>query len=123
MKIAIPTDDGINVSAHLGRARYMLVVTLDDGQIADRQLREMGSGQQQHDHSHDHHEHHHARFQRVADCDMLVGGGMGQPAYERLLSMDLQVIMTDLKRVDDVLQAALQGTLSHNPRRIHKSHH
>lgn len=125
MKIAIPTDDGIHVSAHLGQARYMLVVTLTDGQIGERQLREVGDAHQQPIQLHDgeHHHHHHARFERVEDCDMLVGGGMGQPAHQRLTDMGLQVITTDLKLVEDILQAALQGTLSHNPRRIHKAHH
>ena len=126
MKIAIPTDDGVTVSAHLGEARYMLVATIEAGQISDRTLRELGDSQQIHLHDHaegHHHAHHHARFARVADCDMLVGGGMGQPAYERLQAMGLQVITPDLKRIDDVLQAVLQNTLQHNPRRIHASHH
>ena len=126
MKIAIPTDDGVTVSAHLGEARYMLVATIESGQLIDRTLRELGDSQQIHLHDHaegHHHAHHHARFARVADCDMLVGRGMGQPAYERLQAMGLQVITPDLKRIDDVLQAVLQNTLQHNPRRIHASHH
>jgi len=125
MKIAIPTDDGVSVSVHLGQAHYMLVVTVTDGQIGERQLREAGDVPHHTIDLHDgeHHHHHHSRFERIKDCDMLVGGGMGQPAYQRLHDMGLQVITTDLKLVEDILQAALQGTLSHNPRRIHKAHH
>ncbi len=40
MKIAVITDDGNTVSQHFGRAPYYLVVTVENKQIVDRQLRD-----------------------------------------------------------------------------------
>ena len=33
MKIAIPTNDGINISAHFGRCRQFLIFEAQDGQV------------------------------------------------------------------------------------------
>lgn len=128
MKLAIPTDDGKKVSAHFGEAKFMLVVRIAGGEILERQLREVGDdGVHDHEHNHPHSgdqlRRHRAKFDVIADCDMLIARGMGQPAYERLQEMGLDVVATDLKEVEEVLQAALQGRLVHNPRRIHKAHH
>ena len=40
MKIAAITDDGNTISQHFGRAAYYLVVTVENGQIIDREFRE-----------------------------------------------------------------------------------
>lgn len=40
MKIAVITSDSITISQHLGRAPYYLVFTVDDGQIAGKELRD-----------------------------------------------------------------------------------
>jgi predicted Fe-Mo cluster-binding NifX family protein len=40
MKLAGITDDGRTISLHFGRARYYLVVTVEDGKIAGQELRE-----------------------------------------------------------------------------------
>ena len=36
MKIAAVTDDGKTISAHFGRARYYVVVTVEDGKVTER---------------------------------------------------------------------------------------
>ena len=40
MKVAAITDDGKTISQHFGRAPYYLVVTLDNGKIVARELRD-----------------------------------------------------------------------------------
>jgi len=137
IKIAIPTNDGKTISRHFGQATAFLVVTLDDGVITEQELREMpdaGGHTDHHHHNHDHdHEHHHhhgmggnpahsAKFDYIQDCQVLIGGGMGQPAMQRLNSMGIQVALTDHKYIADLLEEIKTGQVKHNPRRVH-SHH
>jgi predicted Fe-Mo cluster-binding NifX family protein len=140
-KIAfVAEDDEQTISAHFGRARQMVVVTLEDGQEIARETRQRDTSHglhlhehHDHDHEHDEHEggHHHehnpddprhaSKWAILEDCDVVIGRGMGSPALNRLQSMGLQVYLTDLKLIDEALQAYLDGTLEHNARRVH--HH
>lgn len=72
MKIAVITDDGHTISAHLGRARHFLVYTVEGATIVKRELRDKAghddfSGEKHHRHDrlhgegsdHDHDNDHH----------------------------------------------------------------
>ncbi len=134
VKIAIPTNDGVTISRHFGQARAFLVITFDQGEIVDQELRELPDAGEHHHHHHDHdhhHDHHHgmggnpahmAKFDYLRDCQYLIGGGMGQPAVQRLNAMGIQVAMTDHRRIADLLEEIKTGQVKHNPQRIH-SHH
>ncbi len=131
VKIAIPTNDGVTISRHFGQARAFLVITLDQGEIVDQELRELpDSGDHHHHHDHHHHDHHHgmggnpahmAKFDYLRDCQFLIGGGMGQPAMQRLNAMGIQVALTDHRHIADLLEELKTGQVKHNPQRIH--HH
>jgi predicted Fe-Mo cluster-binding NifX family protein len=136
-KIAIPTDDGVTISRHFGRARAFLVVTIENGEVIHQELRELPDtgdhSHHHHDHDHDHdhhHDHHHgmggnpahmAKFEYVRDCQYLIGGGMGAPAMNRLNAMGIQVALTDHRQIADLLEEVKTGQVRHNPRRVH--HH
>jgi predicted Fe-Mo cluster-binding NifX family protein len=46
MKIAVITDDGKTISQHFGRAPYYLVLTIEEGKIVNREMRDkMGHNQ------------------------------------------------------------------------------
>jgi predicted Fe-Mo cluster-binding NifX family protein len=47
----------------------------------------------------------------LADCDVLVAGGMGRGAYESFLRAGLEVVLTDLRDINDVVNAWMNGTL------------
>ena len=135
-KIAIPTNNGKTISAHFGQARAFLIITLDNGEIIEQELRELPeSGEDEHHHHHHHHDHEHshqhgmggnrahmAKFNYLHDCQILIGGGMGQPAVQRLNSMGIQVALTDHKKIEDLLEEIKTGQVKHNPRRIHAHH-
>lgn len=58
MKIAVVTNDGRSISAHFGRARNYLVVTVENGTIVERELRDKTACDHgHHGHGHDHHAH------------------------------------------------------------------
>jgi predicted Fe-Mo cluster-binding NifX family protein len=126
IKIAFPTDDGETISRHFGSARYFQVLTVDDGTQTAAELREKGG----HDHhNHDpHHEHGYgrthpnAKFDLLHDCQVLIGAGMGQPAYERLQGLGLTVYLTGEKTIAAALARYQADALDNDIRRVHAHH-
>ena len=148
MKVAFVAEDEQTISAHFGRAPYVVVVDVVDGQPAGRELREKaghgGHGHSHdhasanagginvtldaHDHGHDHeddHEHHHhdhsGMFASMQDCDVMIVRGIGSPALTHAQNQGLDVYLTGEKTVDAALARLLAGTLDNDEWRIH--HH
>jgi predicted Fe-Mo cluster-binding NifX family protein len=148
MKIGVITDDNETISAHFGRARYCAVFELVDGALVSRELRDK-PGHADHEHDHDDHEQGHAHghnhvhfhddspehlarghghghghhFQEklavIADCQVLLARGMGRSAYERLQAAGIEPLLVDEREIETAVQAYLDQTLTHNPRRLH----
>ncbi len=129
LKIAFPTQDNTlepgqaTISAHFGRAPYFIVATLDDS--ADPQFEQRSKayhGRGEHE-QHDHHSHNHAgMFGPIADCQVLIAGGMGQPAYDNAVAAGLTVILTAERSVTAALAGFRANTLISDTRRIHAAH-
>jgi predicted Fe-Mo cluster-binding NifX family protein len=58
-------------------------------------------------------------FETIRDCQVLIAGGMGSPAYERAMSMGMEVYLTREKRIEGALQAYQAGKLDSDMRRVH----
>lgn len=133
MKIAAVSDDGRTISQHFGRAPFYVVVTVEEGQVTGREVREkMGhahfAGEHHHGHGPDPRGHgfdpaaqsRHARMiAAIADCEVLLARGMGAGAYESLRQAGICPILTDIARIDDAVQAYLEGRLEDHPERLH----
>ncbi len=145
MKVAFVTDDGKTISEHFGRARYFQVITIEDGQIINHEMREKpfhhigdedarqydtGAQPEHVQHQHQQQEHHHGvgpeagdRRQKMAevisDCTVVVSRGMGRPMYEALQNDNVRPIVTDMPDIKQALQMFIQGTLTHVQERIH----
>ncbi len=131
MKIAVITDDGNTVSQHFGRAPYYLVVTVENKQIVDRQLRnklghahlanEPHSEQpgQPHGFGPEAHNRHVQMAQAIADCEALVCGGMGAGAYQSMLNQGIRPIVTDLVSIEDAVAAYVDGRIVDQVNRLH----
>lgn len=132
MKIALITDDGLTISQHFGRARYFLVVTIEDGQIAQHEMRDkMGHnhfvsqehGEQTSDERHGFaprsHDKHTSMAQTIADCKAIICGGMGAGAYERQHQLNIQPVVTELRQIDAAIQAYLAGSLQDRTDLLH----
>jgi predicted Fe-Mo cluster-binding NifX family protein len=133
MKIAAVSDDGVTISQHFGRALFYVVITVEEGQIIGREIREkMGhahfAGEHHHGHGADPRGHgfdpaaqsRHARMiEAIADCDVLLARGMGTGAYESLRQAGIRPIITDIARIDDAVQAYLEGKLEDHPEWLH----
>lgn len=130
MKIAIVTNNGSSVSQHFGRAPYYKKFETEDHKIKKVSLRERRTGHFapggiQHNHGHkDSHEsaeghgygkdaqsRHANMVEELADCQVLIAGGMGMGAFENFRSAGLEVILTDQRDILKAIDTYLEGNL------------
>ena len=133
MKIAFVTDEGENVSAHFGRAAYYLVVDIEDGRETGRELREKMGHSHFHAEEHRHENHsteahgfdpqsqtrHVSMLEAIADCSVVVCGGMGQGAVHSIQSSGKDLRLTSEPSIDHALELFLAGNL---PNQLELSH-
>lgn len=135
IRIAFPSEDGIKISRHFGKAPFFIIANVQpDGTIQKEQ--------RPRDHWHGQHESGLIQFSEAPlttenapevtriigtglfagteDCQVLISGGMGQAAYDRAAAQGLQIILTNEKDIDKAVESFLKGTLSSDPRRIHQ---
>jgi predicted Fe-Mo cluster-binding NifX family protein len=118
MKIAVVSDDGVVMSQHFGRAPYYVVFSVEEGKIAGREVRSKayhhhGAGHQQHgagEHGdrgvgHDHV----GMVSPIADCTVIVAGGMGQGAFLSLRAQGIEPAFVRATSVDDAVADYLAG--------------
>ena len=117
-RIAVPTDDEVTISKHFGQAIYFKIVTLEDGRISSTEIREKIT--------HQHGTEHPAGMQpglqmikSISDCQVLIAGGMGSPAYQRAMDAGMQVILTRKQDIDEAISDYAAGTLTHDPDLVH----
>lgn len=132
MKIAAITDDGKTVSQHFGRARYFLVVTVEDGKIVGQELRDKaghhtfapqeGVG---HNHAAPHgfdpasQGRHGQMLAVIADCQVVLAGGMGQGMLQNLAQAGIRPILTEVRSIEEAVHAFLEGKLVDRSERVH----
>ncbi len=130
MKIAVVTKDGKKVSQHFGRAPLYLVLTVEDGKITGRETRQKAGhdtfgGQHRHAPGEQHGcgrgaEARHARMaETIADCQVLIAGGMGGGAYANLKNLNIEPVVTDVTDIDQAVKLYLEGKLPHLEERLH----
>lgn len=132
MKIAVITEDGKKISQHFGRAPFYLVLTIENGQVVNREMREkLGHAHFASEaHDADHHDgghgmdegshnRHASMAQVISDCEVLLCGGMGQGAYESMRRLKIQPLVTELREIDTAVQAYLDGTLIDHTELLH----
>jgi len=124
MKIAAITDDGKTISQHFGRAPYYLVVTVENLQIVNRELRDKLG------HTHFANEPHepetpgqphgfgpasqdrHTRMAKaITDCQALLCRGMGMGVYESMQALGIHPVVTDIASIDEAVKAYIEGTI------------
>lgn len=132
MKIAAVSDDGITISQHFGRARFYVVVTVENGQIVGRETRDkMGHVQfasEPHEDVADSRGHgfgaaaqdRHARMAAaIADCQVLLARGMGSGAYYSMEQAGVRPVVTDIPTIDEAVRAYVEGRLVDHTERLH----
>ena len=122
-KIAVVTQDHKKISAHFGMAPIYQVFSVENGQILEEETRQKPHHEQHPDHRDGHqHEHgpghHQNMFAPISDCQILICGGMGDPAYAKAQANGLEVVLAG-GEIQATVQAYLQGELESDMRRVH----
>lgn len=127
MKIAVPTNDGKSIFAHFGRTPGVLIVTVENNQIADKKFIPndfTGHAQgmyQEHEHRHNGDSHsqtpgygnsaHAGILNAIGDCNVVIAGGMGRRLYDEFVANNMEVFVTDEKDIDRAVQLYLNRQL------------
>lgn len=132
MKLAIVTDDGLSISQHFGRAAYYRVFTVEDGQVTGSEMRDKLGHRNFADERHLHDEpgqkhgfgaaaqHRHGQMiEAIMDCQAMICGGMGSGAFNSLQASGINPIITDLKDIDEAVQAFIAGKIINRIDKLH----
>ena len=118
MKIAVASNDCVNVSPHFGRCSQFIVFEIKDGSILNQEIRDntftvhaMGeceSGEHHHDQPHSHAQ----ILDALKDCQVILCGGMGWRAVEDLKSKGLNpIIVNSDYNAQDAVNSYLKGEI------------
>ncbi|MFH1119605.1 MAG: NifB/NifX family molybdenum-iron cluster-binding protein [Bacteroidota bacterium] len=125
MKIAVPSNDGINISAHFGRSKGFIIFDTDGNRISGKQYIDntITGHAQGHHHESDHphgaqgdHSHSHAGILgALAGCETVIAGGMGQRLYSDLQAANKKVFVTREEDAEKAVMLFLSSELDNNP--------
>ena len=131
MKIAAISEDGTSISQHFGRAPVYVVVTVENGKIASKETRakaghhtfaathsDLAPGEQ-HGYDAGSQAKHASMAETIADCQVLIAGGMGWGAYESIKSYNIEPVVTDVESIDEAVNLYLAGKLPNLMERLH----
>ena len=144
MKVAVASNNGETVGQHFGRVRQFVVVTVEDGVVTGREIRDnpnarsvrspsslpspsspasgregrgrgSGGGRGR------------GRGQgggfgevdALEDCVAIIAGGMGEGAYGNLQRLGIEPVLTDARRVEEAALRYAAGDLPNLEERIH----
>lgn len=134
MKIVAVSDNGVTVSQHFGRAPLYVVVTVENGKIVSKEVRERGGntcacnhGSQGGEDCHEGHNHDSSQSQAkhttmadaISDCNVIIARGMGYGAYASLKNRNLEPIITDVAEIDQAVKLYLDGKLINYMEQLH----
>ena len=123
IKVSVATDDGTTVSQHFGQALYFKIYSLDNSKVVAVEMRDKAHHSHS-DHSQDQGQGIHPgqlMIEAISDCQVLICGGMGMPAYNRALNAGMQVFLTNESDIEAAIKAYQSGKLVSEPGLIH--HH
>jgi predicted Fe-Mo cluster-binding NifX family protein len=134
LKIAAVSDNGTTVSQHFGRATLYVVMTVENGKIVAKEVRERGGntcachhGSSSEESCHDEHRHdtpqsqtlHTSMADAISDCKVIIARGMGYGAYASLKSNKLEPIITDVADIEQAVKMYIDGKLVNYMEQLH----
>jgi predicted Fe-Mo cluster-binding NifX family protein len=118
VNIAVVSDDGVVMSQHFGRAPFYVVFSVEDGKITGREVRSKvyhhhGAADQHHGEG-EHGEHgagrdHGGMVSPIADCEVILAGGMGQGAFVSLRAQGIEPAFVRAASAEDAVAEYLAG--------------
>jgi len=132
MKIAVITNDGKTISQHFGRAPYYLVLTIEEGEVTQREMRDkMGHNHfvaqhEEHDQAgvghgmgDESHKKHANMAESISDCKAIICGGMGMGAYQSMQQFNIKPVVTDIRDIEEAVKAFIDGKLIDHTELLH----
>ena len=120
MKIAVASNNGERVGQHFGRVRHFVVLTVEDGAVSAREVRDnvnrrhgtAAAAEHGHGDCFD-------AVSVISDCDALVVGGMGFGARAKFQAAGIRAVLTDERSVEEAALRLSRGELPHLEDRLH----
>jgi predicted Fe-Mo cluster-binding NifX family protein len=131
MKIAVATEDGVTVSQHFGRAPFYVVATVEEGRIVGNERRAKAGHQvfateerhapkgRQHGYGVASRARHEQMAEAIADCEVIIAGGMGSGAFESMRARGIEPVVTDERDIREAALRYAQGNLPNLMERLH----
>jgi predicted Fe-Mo cluster-binding NifX family protein len=133
MKIAVISDDGTTISQHFGMAPLYVVATVENGKVTGKETRNKMGHQhfaagphhhgtapgEKHGYDADSQDKHAQMAQNIDDCQVMLAGGMGWGAYDSMKSRGLEVVITDVRSIDEAVNTYLKGELPNLMEKLH----
>jgi predicted Fe-Mo cluster-binding NifX family protein len=137
MKIAAITEDGITISQHFGRAPHYLVLTIENWEIVQRELRDkLGHAHfKEEPHQHEHaeggengqghgfgqaaHDRHLRMAESISDCEAILCRGMGVGAYYSMQQRGIRAVVTDIINIEEAALAYVNGQIVDHVEKLH----
>ncbi|MDY0081795.1 MAG: NifB/NifX family molybdenum-iron cluster-binding protein [Ignavibacteriaceae bacterium] len=131
MKIAVVTDNELNVAGHAGRCRVFLVFETENKKIINKEVRintfthhrQHGHNQHEHHHGEGHNHSHNALIDGLKDCEVLIFNHGGRRLVDDLKTNNIKPILTDEELAEDAVLKYLDGTLVINEDNVCQGHH
>lgn len=131
MKIAVVSDDGVSVSQHFGRAAYYVVLTVENGKVAEEETRDKAGHRtfageahapapvERRGYAPGSEAKHASMADTIADCDAVISGGMGWGAFESMKQRGIEPVITDFVDAKEAAIAFAEGRLPNLVDRLH----
>jgi len=131
MKIAAVSDDGVTISQHFGRAPLYVIVTVEGDKVVGKETREKSGHHtfaahhadvkpgEPHGYDAGAQIRHASMAETIADCQVMLAGGMGWGAYDSLKSNNIEPIVTDVENIDEAVKRYIDGELDNLMERLH----
>ena len=132
MKIAAVSDDKNSISQHFGRAPFYTVVTVENDKVTHKETRDKTghhtfaahqhpqmAPEERHGYSAGSQVRHASMAETIADCQVLIAGGMGWGAYESMKSHNIETVVTNVEIIDEAVNLYLEGKLPNLMERLH----
>ncbi len=121
-KIAVATNNGRQVTGHIGKCRAFMIFDIDGDKIIHTEMREnifTHHRMQGHEHHHGEHQHeeghgmhsHTGLINGLNDCSYLISQGGGWRVVEDLRNNKIEPLLTEVEEIDEAVDKFIKGEL------------
>ena len=115
MKIAVATDDRINISHHFGSAFGFEIFEIIDNEIVSQEYREnIGKNTGECGSCN-----HNIMIENIKDCRVIISFGMGKRIYHDLIRNNIQAVVTDEVTIKNAIDRYIKNELKNRLEKLH----